>query len=248
MKAWIVITNHKMRIHEWDSFETASVKNPLFAFDFPFEAHLPPKLCFAEVPSAPPPRRYEKRMRPKADVDGEGSGDIQKKKRRLRLELITSRLSRPYATPTSHIVGRGSSRTALWARKIASGRHPLHKVAILNSLRLDGFSVRKWPGPKYMSPSQLHVEKVIEFRRNRTESPLSSEIVQPAPNPFKGLSNYDAIDREGDPYGDIEAFEDDRLEEVERHRVSRAVEEEDDEFSMYPEYGAMDDEMDAIED
>ena len=235
-----------MRAHELDLFEEASVKNSHFAFDFPLEIHLPPNFSFTDIPSASPHCRLRKRIRSKADVDGEGSGDIQKKKRRLRLELITSRLSRPYATPTSHIASRGSSRIALWARKIASGRHVLHKIAILNSLRLGGFSIRKWPGPKQPIPSQVHVEKVIEFRRNRTENPLSFEVPQPASNPFKGLSNYDAIDREGDPYGDFEAFEDEQLEEVEQHRIPRVMEEENDEFSMYPEYGAMDYEMDAI--
>ena len=240
-----------MRLQEWDSFETDGVKHTPFTFDLSLEVHITPDFSFADILSAPSHRRLLKRTRSKADVDGEGSGDVQKKKRRLRLELITSRLSRPFATPTSHIASRGSSRIALWAKRIASGRHALHKIAILNSLRLGGFSIHKWPGMRQAIPSQMPVEKIIEFRRNRTDSPLSSEVPRPAPKPFKassnyGLSNYDAIDREGDPYGDVGDFEDDPKDEAPKDRKSEEVNQED-EFSMYPEYGAMDYELDMDE-
>ena len=233
-----------MRLQEWDPFETDSVKYTPFTFDLPLEVHLPPNFSFAGASSTPPHRRLPKRTRAKADVDGEGSGDVQKKKRRLRLDLITSRLSRPYATPTTHCASRGSSRIALWAKRIASGRHALHKMAILNSLRLSGFSIRKWPWPKQPIPSQMPVEKIIQFRRNRTDSPLSFEMSRPAPKPLNGVSNYDAIDREDDPYGDMETFGNDSLDDAENDQIPE-MDSEDDEFSMYPEYGAMDYEPDA---
>ncbi|GME44929.1 hypothetical protein GTA08_BOTSDO04000 [Neofusicoccum parvum] len=55
-----------------------------------------------------------------------------RKKRRLRLTLITSRLSLPFAVPTTHIVDRGRSRIAVWAKQKALGRSLLRKAAILN--------------------------------------------------------------------------------------------------------------------
>ncbi|KAL8822382.1 MAG: hypothetical protein Q9191_006884 [Dirinaria sp. TL-2023a] len=78
-----------------------------------------------------------KRPRILADVDGEDSLDSQRKKRRLRLELITSRLSRPFAFPTTHIVGRGSVRVGIWARPQNEGTNVFRKAAILNCIKRD---------------------------------------------------------------------------------------------------------------
>jgi len=76
-----------------------------------------------------------KRPRPLTDIDGELS-TLGKKKRRLRLFLITSRLSRPFSLPASNIVDRGSSKIAVWAKQKSSlGRHLLRKAAILNRIR-----------------------------------------------------------------------------------------------------------------
>ena len=69
--------------------------------------------------------------------------NVQKKKRRLRLDLITSRLSRPYATPSTHIVSRGASKIAIWARQKAFGRTPLRKAAIMNRIRIKHEAVRE---------------------------------------------------------------------------------------------------------
>ncbi|USP82094.1 hypothetical protein yc1106_09368 [Curvularia clavata] len=75
-----------------------------------------------------------KRSRPAADIDGEHSC-VQKKKRRLRLFLITSRLSPQFSHPASNIVDRGSSKIAVWAKQKALGRNLLPKAAILNGIR-----------------------------------------------------------------------------------------------------------------
>ena len=91
----------------------------------------------------------------------------------------------------------------------------------------------------------MPVEKIIKFRRNRTDSPLSSEVPRATRKP-KSFSNYDAIDREGDPYGDVAALEDDSLDDTENNQIPEDVDIADDEFSMYPEYGAMDYESDAV--
>ncbi|KAF2806502.1 uncharacterized protein BDZ99DRAFT_523943 [Mytilinidion resinicola] len=76
----------------------------------------------------------QKRTRALTDVDGEYSC-VEKKKRRLRLFLITSRLSRPFSAPATNIVDRGSSKIAVWAKQKALGRNLLRKAAILNRIR-----------------------------------------------------------------------------------------------------------------
>ncbi|KAF2087909.1 hypothetical protein K490DRAFT_56483 [Saccharata proteae CBS 121410] len=67
------------------------------------------------------------------------SGPITKK-RRLRHHLITSRLSHPYAVPTTHIANRSTSsnsKVALWTRykHVSLGRALLRKAAILNCVQ-----------------------------------------------------------------------------------------------------------------
>jgi hypothetical protein len=79
----------------------------------------------------PQPR---KRSRAVADIDGEHSC-LQKKKRRLRLFLITSRLSPQFSHPATNIVDRGSSKIAVWAKQKSLGRNLLRKAAILNHIR-----------------------------------------------------------------------------------------------------------------
>ncbi|KAG9191125.1 hypothetical protein G6011_09213 [Alternaria panax] len=81
-----------------------------------------------------PPCGSKKRSRAVADIDGEHSC-VQKKKRRLRLFLITSRLSPQFSYPATNIVDRGSSRIAVWAKQKALGRNLLRKAAILNGVR-----------------------------------------------------------------------------------------------------------------
>ncbi|KAF2745006.1 hypothetical protein M011DRAFT_382657, partial [Sporormia fimetaria CBS 119925] len=78
-----------------------------------------------------------KRQRPLTDIDGENS-QLQKKKRRLRLFLITSRLSPQFSHPATNIVDRGSSKIAVWAKQKALGRNLLRKAAILNRVRRQG--------------------------------------------------------------------------------------------------------------
>ena len=82
-----------------------------------------------------------KRARLRADVDGEESEHNQKKKRRLRLNLITSRLSKPYATPATHISGRRAMRVGIWSRQKVVGRN-LQKAAVLNSMRMNKVAAR----------------------------------------------------------------------------------------------------------
>lgn len=103
--------------------------NTVFTFDAPFKP--PMALTFPPRTSPPRPR---KRGRALTDVDGEHSC-LYKKKRRLRLFLITSRLSPEFSHPATNIVDRGSSKIAVWAKQKALGRNLLRKAAILNRIR-----------------------------------------------------------------------------------------------------------------
>ena len=73
-----------------------------------------------------------KRQRSQKDIDGGEEEPRQRKKRRLRLSLITSRLSRPYASPATHINSTKASRVGPWARQRFAGGKLLRKAAILN--------------------------------------------------------------------------------------------------------------------
>ncbi|KAI1410615.1 hypothetical protein F5Y13DRAFT_72864 [Hypoxylon sp. FL1857] len=109
-----------------------------------------PAFCFPRetfaTPSALP--RPAKRGRALHDVDGPGTGSLSCKKRRLRLHLVTSRLSQPYSWPATHILNRESgddspvlSRflkfAAVGALKKAGHQSALvRKAAILNRVRI----------------------------------------------------------------------------------------------------------------
>jgi len=163
--------------------------------------------------------RPAKRERAVSDVDGEGSANTQSKKRRLRLDLITSRLSEPYATPPTYIVSRGASKISIWARQKAFGRNLLRKVAILNSLRLRSEYMKDaerkrleldrlhylygGAGYLYGGVSGGHLEPRDDESRIRQSSPGQGPHRQfiPLPSSPLGLSNYDAFDEEVDPFG-----------------------------------------------
>jgi hypothetical protein len=86
-------------------------------------------------PSSPTGMPSRKRSRCVSDIDGILPPTPGKKKRRLRLHLVTSRLSRPYSQPATNIVDRGASKIAVWAKQKALGRNLLRKAAIMNRVR-----------------------------------------------------------------------------------------------------------------
>jgi hypothetical protein len=105
-----------------------------FMFTFSAPSPLSAPLTFPPASCASPPHRGNlKRQRSVHDIDD--STTVSRKKRRLRLLLITSRLSRPFSTPASHIVDRGSCKVAVWARQKQVGAGRLRKIAILNSVK-----------------------------------------------------------------------------------------------------------------
>ncbi|KAF8534538.1 hypothetical protein BDD12DRAFT_809277 [Trichophaea hybrida] len=119
---------------------------------FSFRARTPPSLLFAFPPQPlviPENEEYpsypRKRARPLADIDGlDFEIRDYTKKRRLRLKLITSRLSEPFAVPPTNILERGNCpRVALWAKTRAAGRSALRKAAILNKIKRDAMAARE---------------------------------------------------------------------------------------------------------
>lgn len=113
--------------------------------EFTFRTSPRPKVTLSFSPPPQPQPQSWKRPRPLADVDGEHSC-LHKKKRRLRLFLITSRLSPQFSHPATNIVDRGSSRIAVWAKQRALGRNILRKAAILNRIRRQSISALETAG------------------------------------------------------------------------------------------------------
>lgn len=139
------------------------------------------------------PRRAFKRTRPLSDVDDEVS-TTRKKKRRLRLLLITSRLSRPFSSPPTHIVDRGTSKIAVWAKQKALGRNLLRKQAILNRIRHITAATRETERRRMERARQAFTKHQV----SHVHMPRRQYIPLP-PSPL-GLSksNYDALDLEDD--------------------------------------------------
>lgn len=115
---------------------------------------------------------------------------------------MTSRLSRPYATPATHIA-RGAWRLGVWARQRVSGGLLLRKGAILNSIakrrkKAASESTKKtgWHGPN--SPPISHSTFSLNPQSQATLKPLSVFT----------SSDYDAFD-----YEENEPIEDEEDEE-----------------------------------
>jgi hypothetical protein len=170
-------------------------------FSFTLAAGPPFKLCFDQpLPSLRPMNRPVKRRRALSDVDGDGNEG--RKKRRLRLYLITSRLSRPFSQPASNIVNRGDPKVTIWGRARALNKNVLRRAAIMNRVRLRlaatrGLCYQREPNREAVGLQHLIVPK-----------PRNHDFVLP-PSPL-GLSNYDALDLED------ELSEDEREAGIER--------------------------------
>lgn len=143
------------------TFTSNDTTNTLFTF-----RALPRPEMALSFPPAPSSTRPAKRSRAVADVDGDYSS-LHKKKRRLRLFLITSRLSPHYSHPATNIVDRGSSKIAVWAKQKALGRNLLRKAAVLNRIRRQAITVREASGglgrvliEQEREQEQLHMAKM----------------------------------------------------------------------------------------
>ncbi|QSZ37408.1 hypothetical protein DSL72_009506 [Monilinia vaccinii-corymbosi] len=153
------------------------------------------------------PHRPFKRARALSDVDGD---DVNRgrKKRRLRLHLVTSRLSRPFSAPASNIANRGGYAKNLvlggGGKRLGvrqhHGKNMLRKLAILNRMRLEMegarnfmkvFHGRKEHGETGMGV-YVNLREIVTGINNQNKR--WNEFVLPS-SPL-GRSNYDALDLE----------------------------------------------------
>ncbi|KAK2741093.1 hypothetical protein FQN55_008497 [Onygenales sp. PD_40] len=164
---------------DWGSSLALPQNCASFSFSFSLSAMpaMPTRFSFAR-PLSPlyTEPRQTKRSRPVTDVDGEGSNALQKKKRRLRVVFITSRLSRPFSSPATHIVGRGSSKIAVWAKQKALGRNLLRKAAIMNRIRKHVIAIRS------NNPLQFDVVRQMTIFFSRSNAPIAP-FTAPPPTP-----------------------------------------------------------------
>ena len=137
----------------------------LSSTEFTFRLSPRPRVPLHFPPQTPPVAPSWKRVRAVADVDGEHSS-LHKKKRRLRLFLITSRLSPQFSHPATNIVDRGSSRIAVWAKHRALGRNILRKAAILNRIRrLTIHTLETAGGPSHVVVEQHKEQEQFQLAR-----------------------------------------------------------------------------------
>jgi hypothetical protein len=129
----------------------------------PFQKMPLPMTTLAFLPRAGLPEA-RKRGRAAADVDGEHSC-LHKKKRRLRLLLITSRLSPQFSHPATNIVDRGSSKIAVWAKQKSLGRNLLRKAAILNRIRRSAVAAREEVSRRRLLVEQEKEQRQLEMAR-----------------------------------------------------------------------------------
>ncbi|MCJ1389431.1 hypothetical protein MMC18_002288 [Xylographa bjoerkii] len=198
-------------IFEWHLTRSIS-RQATFPFPSTTESCSSAKLDFTTF-NDPTTKRTPKRFRSQTDVDGEGSGNLQKKKRRLRLDLITSRLSRPFATPTTHIVGRRTTKFAIGVRQKVWCRDLLRKAAIMNGIRMMSTSTsteqmsnlsKTYPITKYYQPYRTDIDTVNEMNNRQSPSASLKNLnlhAPPAPSPLS-LSNDDEWDDQDSIYDD----------------------------------------------
>lgn len=188
---------------EWPLSNSHTKEPPTSILTFTFSVTCPPAVKFTfdskiDAWNSQP----LKRRRPLWDVDGTSS--TEKKKRRLRLNLITSRLSRPFSYPATNIADRGPSAIRLWARKRAREKNELRKAAIMNSVRkgLQDLKARNNSAlplkPLFVPPRPTHSQLVSQLAlRDILAAKLNAENEPLPPSPL-GVSNYDALDMDLD--------------------------------------------------
>ncbi|KFZ15493.1 hypothetical protein V501_02687 [Pseudogymnoascus sp. VKM F-4519 (FW-2642)] len=187
--------------YHWVNTLTSSLTPTTFTFTFVLTPSS--KYTFtSNLPPAPPRPAPFKRRRPLWDVDG--SPHPTKKKRRLRLGLVTSRLSRPYSSPASNIADRGVARvgSASWPVPRRPEKNELRKAAIMNRVR-QRLSVLKAaqakpPPPASVPQKRTHSQLVSALALRDVVAPMARTYEVPShlpPSPL-GLSNYDALDLE----------------------------------------------------
>ncbi|CZS99238.1 uncharacterized protein RCO7_00530 [Rhynchosporium graminicola] len=171
----VQIFRDKLSFIDAFAFKSSASTSLRFAFDRP-----------VLVPASS--NRLLKRRRALSDVDGEGNKGW--KKRRLRLFLITSRLSRPFSQPASNIVNHGMNKFPIWgAKNKALNKPSLRKVAITNRVRRRIDAARD-----FMRMEQEKIRERLSLREIFVPKAHCHDLPLP-PSPL-GVSNYDALDLE----------------------------------------------------
>ncbi|KAH9216950.1 hypothetical protein DL95DRAFT_112429 [Leptodontidium sp. 2 PMI_412] len=201
-------------------------------FTFKFSAGPSLKFSFDGPKPAPvPSNRPFKRRRALSDVDGEGNEG--RKKRRLRLHLITSRLSLPFSQPASNIVNRGVNKIPVWgAKNRALSKNILRKAAIMNRVRRRMDAARD-----FMRMEQEKTRERLSLREIVIQKPRCLEVPLP-PSPL-GLSNYDALDLEDEDPEELHNGGLDRIFYSDFNIMNPMTDREDDD--------ALDDYLDALD-
>lgn len=198
--------------------KTASIKLPLHALHpaSSWQPPLPKGSSSSLQPTELVTRKILKRSRP-AEIDRAGAS-VSRKKRRLGRDLVTSRLSKPYAMPPTHIP-RGAWRLGVWARQRSSGGLLLRKGAILNSIAkkrrraaLDSIKKGGLHEAK-MSPLYGKTFCVILPPANIVRSQSDSSDNLPLQAPSKTLSVYTSSDYDAFDYEENDLIENEGDEE-----------------------------------
>ncbi|KAL9096963.1 MAG: hypothetical protein Q9165_000927 [Trypethelium subeluteriae] len=147
-----------------------------------------------------------KRARSADDVDGDATALFPSKKQRLHLQLFTSRLSTPYAAPSSYIVGRGESKIAAWARQkglgVESRGGDLRRVASINRIK------KRVSDGNYAVVLKNSTEETSQGLPHTPSARIYSKPPFAIPPSPLGVSNYTALDDE-DPFSEQDILEPD---------------------------------------
>ncbi|KAL2155708.1 hypothetical protein VTH82DRAFT_450 [Thermothelomyces myriococcoides] len=120
------------------------------------------------------PKTCLKRRRPLTDVDGPGTSEASRKKRRILRQLITSRLSQPFSLPATHILNR---------EPVAAGGKRFAKLTALMSARRLNSAVVSPISQKQPSPSTwLRRAAVLNSLRNRVYATAAERANVPVPD------------------------------------------------------------------
>lgn len=167
---------------EWQNFQP----NPAPVNTAPAVPSSTNTLALSEL--APPGEEFTqqlllKRSRLRANVDGDGSEHVDKKRSRHRTDVVTSRVNNPYATPDTHVGAQQAMKIGIWARQNGLGGNQLQKTAVLNSTRLSKLAVERVeqcvldsprPASEYDNVYVPNIEIITEDKRKDVSSTKSN--------------------------------------------------------------------------
>ncbi|KAF4961051.1 hypothetical protein FSARC_10285 [Fusarium sarcochroum] len=135
-----------------------------------------------------------KRPRGTSDVDGFNTADLSVKKRRLRADLITSRLSQPYSQPATHILNRegqeaGDKRFLKMATSVDLARRiaHLHATSFLRFSTMNRLRKRLSLGQPASGGRRYEQEIAAITSKSTGKSTLRHQILQD-PSSSKSLN------------------------------------------------------------